>query len=80
MEGKYKILEERDNQLKLDKDLVEVQKTIIHFGNEILQKLTEIQEILKKDNVPKIENSNPILEHLLQIKIPPGYGGNNLKW
>lgn len=42
------IVEEKDNQLKIDKDMIEVQKTIIYFGNEILQKLSDIQETFKK--------------------------------
>lgn len=32
----YKNLEEQDNMLKIEKDLVEIQKTIIYFGNKII--------------------------------------------
>jgi hypothetical protein len=78
----YKELEDKDGIMKIDKDLIEIQKTIIYFGNKILEELKDIKEMLKvKNEIKKDEKAEKqIINHLKTMKIPNGYGGNNLKW
>jgi hypothetical protein len=75
----YKELDDEERIMKIDKDLIEIQKTIIYFGTKILDELKEIKEILKEDKNNKKEQKieNPIITHLKTMKIPNGYG---VKW
>jgi hypothetical protein len=84
----YKVLDDKEGMLKIDTDLIEIQKTIVYFGTKILDEIKEIKEMLrenkKQDN--KMQDSNispmekPIITHLKTMKIPEGYKGNNLQW
>lgn len=79
----YRTLEEQDNMLKIEKDLIEIQKTIIYFGNKIIQEITELKNIIQQDkpNKTKQNQNNKDIKNLIsQIKFPEGYKGNNLKW
>lgn len=83
----YKNLEEHDNMLKIEKDLVEIQKTIIYFGNKIIQEITELKNLIQQDKLStpktKIKQNQTEIDmknFIAQIKFPDGYKGNNLKW
>lgn len=84
----YKNLEEHDNMLKIEKDLVEIQKTIIYFGNKIIQEIIELKNLLTQQDKQitpetKLKQNQTELDmknFIAQIKFPDGYKGNNLKW
>jgi hypothetical protein len=86
--GDYKVLDNKEGMLKIDTDLIEIQKTIIYFGNKILDEIKEIKEILREsknqDNQTQDNKlspmEKPIITHLKALKIPEGYKGNNLQW
>lgn len=72
-------LKEGENPLKIDKDLVEIQKTIIFYGDKIILNLEKIRELLesafpnKKNNETMIRPQDPLLPLLKNMKIPKGY-------
>jgi formate dehydrogenase maturation protein FdhE len=68
--------------------MIEIQKTIIHFGNKILQELKELKTIKEeqlhqnKSNKEPISSTiydmdAPIRKYLQTIKIAKGYGGRS---
>jgi hypothetical protein len=40
----YKDLEKEENILQIDKNIVELQKTIIYFGNKIVEELQTLNQ------------------------------------
>lgn len=70
---KYSKLPQSDNPLKIDNDLIEIQKTIIYYGEKILKNLTKLHILIKEINLEnkEIENNNkdPINQYLKKLII-----------
>ena len=72
-------LKESENSLKIDKDLIEVQKTIKFNGDKIIFGLDKIIELLEspypsrrdKEKVTRLQD--PLIQLLQNMKIPKGY-------
>lgn len=79
--GFYK-LKETENSLKIDKDLIELQNTIIFYGDKIIFKLDKIIELLESaypngKTSEKLNRFNdPLIQLLKNMKIPKGYKEN----
>jgi hypothetical protein len=75
-----KVIKE-ENRLQIDNHIIELQKTIIYYGDKILKEL----QILNNQNInnqkPKTLKSSEesILKCIKELKIPNGYGGNGRK-
>ena len=69
--NKFIRLQQTDNPLKIDKDLIEIQKTIICYSEKILEKLSEIEKLLQQTNKVKDVTMNiikdPINEYLKKL-------------
>ena len=69
-------LKETENSLKMDKDLIEIQKTIIFYGDKIIFKLDIITELLeyafpnRKNKVNSSGFNEPLVQLLQNLKIP----------
>jgi hypothetical protein len=84
--SKFAKIKESDNPLKIDKDLVEIQKTVIFYGDRIIFKLDKIIDLLQSafPNRKSIEDINleknkfhePLVQLLHNMKIPKGYREN----
>jgi len=74
-------IKESETSLKIDRDLIELQKTIIFYGDKIIFNLETIIKMLessypKKKNNEAIKDYDPLSQLLLNMKIPKGYKGN----
>ena len=69
--NKFIKLQQTENPLKIDKDLIEIQKTIIFYSEKILEKLSEIEKLLQQTNKVKDVTMNiindPINEYLKKL-------------
>lgn len=75
----FKYLKEDDHPLKIDKDLIQIQKTIIFYGEKILLELNKLEVLIKTNNQNKEinhsgNNKDQLINQLLNLKIPKGYG------
>lgn len=74
---------ENNNCLKTEKDMIELQKTIIFYGEKILSQLENLNTLLKtctcyKEKIKETndfsnDTQDPLLQQLLSLKIPKGY-------
>lgn len=72
-------LKEIENPLKIDKDLIEIQKTIIFYGEKILLELNKLEILIKTNNQNReisYSNKDQMIQQFLNMKIPKGYRGN----
>lgn len=78
-----KLKNENDNCLKTEKDMIELQKTIIFYEEKILSELENLKILLKTSTHHKekskgtndFSNStqDSLLQQLLSLEIPKGY-------
>ena len=78
-----KLKNENDNCLKTEKDMIELQKTIIFYGEKIISELENLKILLNKSTSHKEKSKETIdfstntqdclLQQLLSLKIPKGY-------
>ena len=61
-----KLKNENDNCLKTEKDMIELQKTIIFYGEKILTELKNLKNLLKTSTSQKVKKQ---LIFLLILKI-----------
>ena len=74
---KFENLKDSENLLKIDKDMVEIQKTIIFYGEKILFELDNLTCLIKQTNVNNNDHTvHPIAQQIANLKIPKGYKGN----
>ena len=68
--NKFIKLQQTDNPLKIEKDLIEIQKTIIFYNEQILEKLSGIEKLLQTNKIND-DNKNiikdPINEYLKKL-------------
>lgn len=72
-------LKEIENPLKIDKDLIEIQKTIIFYGEKILSELNKLETLIKTNSQNReinYSNKDQMIQQFLNMKIPKGYRGN----
>ena len=67
MNKEFKILEESEHSLKIEKDLIEIQKTIIYYGDKIINLLKEkdIKQITIKEE--KLKKKRTYISHLRKL-------------
>lgn len=73
MDKPYNKISLSDNPLKIEKDLVEIQNTIIHYGELMINHIKILEQIkvkdhLKQSETDKKEFQNPFLKHLDKLK------------
>lgn len=75
----YNKLEETENSLKIDRDIIELQKTIIFYGDKIIFKLDTIIDLLeaafpnRKNKIVSNRFQEPLVQLLQNMKIPKEY-------
>lgn len=74
MTTEFRILIEDDNMLKMEKDLIELQKTIIYYGEKQIKILEQLEKLLsttidKDKKEKKKEEVNPMIGHLNKLNV-----------
>lgn len=80
----FKIIKEEPDALQMDKNLIQIQKTIIYYNEKILSKLEELIKLIKNDNQKQeeilekkyIKQEEIMGRAISQMRIPKGYKGN----